>query len=203
MTKTFACVLALGGALWSAPLAAETVNGLRTADEFDSIADEAERSSALFNEMFVVIESPRCLNCHPVGDVPTQGDLMTPHQPPVVRGDGGMGAPGMRCSTCHGAENVSFSTGQGSIPGHNPWNLAPIEMGWIGKSAAEVCAQLKDPALNGNRTLADLHEHNATDGLVGWGWEPGEGRTPAPGTQEVFGQLTQAWIDTGAACPAT
>ena len=78
MTKTFACVLALGGALWSAPLAAETVNGLRTADEFDSIADEAERSTALFNEMFVVIESPRCLNCHPVGDVPTQGDLMTP-----------------------------------------------------------------------------------------------------------------------------
>ena len=187
--------------LWAGAADAEPVNGLRTVDEFGAIADDTERSVALFNEMFVVIESPRCLNCHPVGDVPAQGDDMHPHQPPVVRGDGGMGAPGMRCSTCHGAENVAFATGQGSIPGHNPWNLAPIEMGWIGKSAAEICAQLKDPERNGNRTLADLHEHNAHDGLVGWGWEPGEGRTPAPGTQEVFGELTQAWIDTGAACP--
>ena len=193
--------LTVAALLWAVPAQAETVNGLRTVDEFGSIADDSERSTALFNEMFVVIESPRCLNCHPVGDVPMQADAMMPHQPPVVRGEGGMGAPGMRCSTCHGAENVSFTTGQGSIPGHNPWQLAPIEMGWIGKSAAEICAQLKDPELNGNRTLADLHEHNAEDGLVGWGWEPGEGRTPAPGTQAIFGELTQAWIDTGAVCP--
>ena len=196
LTKLTAAAL-----LWAVPAHAETVNGLRTVDEFGAIADDSERSAALFNEMFVVVESPRCLNCHPVGDVPAQGDLMTPHQPPVVRGAGGMGAPGMRCSTCHGAENVSFTTGQGSIPGHNPWQLAPIEMGWIGKSAAEICAQLKDPERNGNRTLADLHEHNALDGLVGWGWEPGEGRTPAPGTQAIFGELTQAWIGTGAVCP--
>ena len=74
-------------------------------------------------------------------------------------------------------------------------------MGWVGLTAAEVCAQLKDPERNGDRTLAELHEHNAEDGLVGWGWEPGVGRTPAPGSQEVFGALTQAWIDTGAACP--
>ncbi len=50
-------------------------------------------------------------------------------------------------------------------------------------------------------TLAELQHHMAEDSLVGWGWHPGEGRTPVPGTQEVFGQLTQAWIDTGAACP--
>ncbi|MEY8837886.1 Isoquinoline 1-oxidoreductase subunit, partial [Cribrihabitans sp. XS_ASV171] len=29
----------------------------------------------------------------------------------------------------------------------------------------------------------------------------GTGREPAPGSQEVFGELTRAWIDTGAACP--
>ncbi|WP_392337022.1 Isoquinoline 1-oxidoreductase subunit [Loktanella salsilacus] len=194
--------LTMAAALFAAPAYAETVNGLRTADEFDSITDEAARSAALFEEMFVVIESPRCLNCHPVGDVPLQGDDMQLHQPPVVRGVGDFGAPGMRCSTCHGAENVAFTTGEGSIPGHSPWQLAPIEMGWVGLSAAEICDQIKDPERNGNRTLAELHEHNATDGLVGWGWEPGEGRTPAPGTQDIFGQLTQAWIDTGAACPA-
>ena len=42
----------------------------------------------------------------------------------------------------------------------------------------------------------------AHDELVGWGWSPGEGRTPAPGTQQQFGELIRAWIDSGAACPA-
>ncbi|MBS1300732.1 Isoquinoline 1-oxidoreductase subunit [Loktanella sp. SALINAS62] len=186
---------------WAIPVSAETVNGLRTVDEFNDIPNDTKRSVALFNELMVVIEHPRCMNCHPVGDVPLQGMDMQLHQPPVVRGDGGMGAPGMRCSTCHGAENVAYATGDGSIPGHQPWHLAPIEMGWVGKTAAEICAQLKDPDRNGNRTLAELHEHNAKDGLVGWGWNPGAGREPAPGSQDVFGQLTQAWIDTGAICP--
>ncbi|MEP2983710.1 MAG: Isoquinoline 1-oxidoreductase subunit [Sulfitobacter sp.] len=194
--------LAIASILWAGAVNAETVNGLRTADEFENIENESDRSVALFEEMFLVIESPRCMNCHPVNNTPLQGDDMQPHQPPVVRGAADFGAPGMRCSTCHGAENVPYSTGEGSIPGHEPWQLAPIEMGWVGLTAAEVCEQLKDPDRNGNRTLTELHEHNAEDGLVGWGWEPGDGRTPAPGSQEVFGALTQAWIDTGAACPA-
>ncbi|EDQ05040.1 hypothetical protein DSM14862_00848 [Sulfitobacter indolifex] len=193
--------LAVASILWAGAVDAETVNGLRTADEFDTIDNEADRSVALFEEMFLVIESPRCMNCHPVNNTPLQGDDMQPHQPPVVRGDADFGAPGMRCSTCHGSENFTYTTGEGSIPGHEPWQLAPIEMGWVGLTAAEVCSQLKDPERNGDRTLAELHEHNAEDGLVGWGWEPGVGRTPAPGSQEVFGALTQAWIDTGAACP--
>ena len=187
--------------LFGTALSAETVNGLRTVDEFDSIEDTSARSAALFEEMFVVISHPRCLNCHPVDNQPRQGMDMALHNPPVVRGAGGMGAPGMRCSTCHSTENVAYTTGEGSIPGHEPWHLAPIEMGWIGLTSAEVCAQIQDPERNGNRTLAELHEHNAEDGLVGWGWHPGEGREPAPGSQEIFGQLTQAWIDTGAACP--
>lgn len=193
--------LAVASILWAGAVNAETVNGLRTVDEFDEIENESDRSVALFEEMFLVIESPRCMNCHPVNNTPLQGEEMQPHQPPVVRGAADFGAPGMRCSTCHGAENVPYTTGEGSIPGHEPWQLAPIEMGWVGLTAAEVCEQLKDPDRNGNRTLAELHEHNAEDGLVGWGWKPGDGRTPAPGTQEVFGALTQAWINTGAACP--
>jgi hypothetical protein len=198
--KTFV-KLAVASILWAGAVNAETVNGLRTVDEFDDIENASDRSVALFEEMFLVIESPRCMNCHPVNNTPLQGEEMQPHQPPVVRGAADFGAPGMRCSTCHGSENVPYTTGEGSIPGHEPWQLAPIEMGWVGLTAAEVCEQLKDPGRNGNRTLAELHEHNAEDGLVGWGWEPGKGRTPAPGTQEVFGALTQAWIDTGAACP--
>lgn len=184
------------------PASAEIVAGLRTVEEFDGIADETERSVALFREMLVVFEHPRCLNCHPVDNAPRQGMAMEMHQPPVVRGAGGLGAPGMRCTTCHAAENVAYETGGGSIPGHEPWHLAPIEMGWIGLGEAEICAQLKDEERNGGRSLSELHEHNSQDGLVGWGWDPGEGREPAPGTQEIFGALTLAWIETGAACPA-
>jgi hypothetical protein len=88
-----------------------------------------------------------------------------------------------------------------SIPGQPRWDLAPIEMAWQGKSLGELCRQLKDPAHNGGRTLAQLHDHAATDDIVAWGWHPGEGRRPAPGNQEIFGQLIQAWIDAGAECP--
>ena len=44
---------------------------------------------------------------------------------------------------------------------------------------------------------ARLHEHAAGDDLIAWGWQPGAGRDPAPGTQQLFGALVQAWIDTG------
>jgi hypothetical protein len=74
-------------------------------------------------------------------------------------------------------------------------------MAWQGKSIAEICTQIKDPARNGDRTLAKIHEHIADDTLVGWAWHPGPGRKPAPGTQRRAGELIAAWIDTGAACP--
>ena len=52
--------------------------------------------------------------------------------PPVVRGDGGMGAPWHALfNTCHGAENVAFTDRRRApSPATIPWNLAPIEMGW-------------------------------------------------------------------------
>lgn len=174
---------------------------LAPVESFAAIEADEERAAAIFTEMAKVIQHPRCLNCHPVSGGPLQGDDMEPHQPPVVRAQD-MGAVGMECNTCHGAENVAFVTEGGSIPGHEPWQLAPESMGWVGLSIPELCAQLKDPERNGGRSLAEVHEHNAEDGLVGWGWEPGEGRTPAPGSQEAFGALTQAWIDAGAGCPS-
>jgi hypothetical protein len=89
-----------------------------------------------------------------------------------------------------------------SIPGHPRWGLAPIEMASQGKTPGEICRQLKDPRRNGGRSLELLHEHAANDDLVAWGWHPGAGREPAPGTQELFGRLVQAWIDIGAECPS-
>lgn len=165
-------------------------------------AGDAARSAALFVEMGRVIQSPRCINCHPRTDRPLQGDLMQPHNPPVVRGVADKGAPGLECATCHGPSNVNFANGEGSIPGHPQWHLAPRSMAWEGKTLAEICAQIKDPKRNGGKSLAQLIEHNAHDSLVGWGWKPGKGRTAAPGTQAGFGALTKAWVDSGAACPA-
>ena len=107
----------------------------------------------------------------------------------------------MECVVCHGPANVTFANGEGSIPGHPAWHLAPREMAWQGLSLRAICEQLKDRRRNGGKSLAELQHHNAEDGLVGWGWKPGLGRAPAPGSQKLFGDLTQAWIDTGAACP--
>jgi hypothetical protein len=46
-----------------------------------------------------------------------------------------------------------------------------------------------------------VQAHVAKDDLVAYGWTPGKGRAPAPGTQALAGELVQAWIDTGAECP--
>jgi hypothetical protein len=178
---------------------------LKPAPDFDSIADTRERSMALFEEAGKVIEHPRCVNCHPAGDRPLQGNAMRLHEPPVARGEANFGLPGMTCNTCHGPDNVSVAAQSDdirSIPGHPQWHLAPIEMAWEGKTLGEICAQIKDPARNGGKTLHEIVEHMAHDSLVGWGWRPGEGREPVPGTQEEFGALIRYWAETGAECPA-
>ena len=175
----------------------EGSSGLKAATEFAGIQDQRARSIALFEEAGKVIQSPRCLNCHPVTDRPRQGDDMHLHEPPVQRGVGGMGAPGMRCVTCHGAANFDA----GKIPGNPKWMLAPASMAWIGKSLGDICTQIKDPARNGGRSMDQIVEHMAHDDLVGWGWHPGAGRTPPPGTQEEFGALIKAWSESGAYCP--
>ena len=171
---------------------------LRTAASFANVANPAERSRALFTEAGKVIQSARCLNCHPAGDTPSQGDGAEPHLPAVVRGPDGHGAMGLRCNTCHQAENYEPSR----VPGHPLWALAPIEMAWQGRSLGQICEQLKDAKRNGGKTLEQIQEHMAHDTLVGWAWNPGSTRKPAPGTQAQFGELIAAWIKAGAICPA-
>ncbi|WP_323844494.1 hypothetical protein [Microbulbifer magnicolonia] len=177
---------------------------LKPAADFSNIADQRARSVALFTEAARVLQSPRCLNCHPVTRQPTQGDELKLHVPRVIADAEGHGPPGLACSTCHQVENArTFADPIASVPGHAPWALAPASMAWQGLSIGEICAQLKDRKRNGNRTLEQIHHHMAEDGLVGWAWHPGEGRKPAPGTWEQFGELIHAWITTGAHCPSS
>lgn len=120
----------------------------------------------------------------------------------MFTGASGHGVPGLPCTTCHGKANVAtLGKGIASIPGNPRWALAPASMAWQGKSLSEICEQLKDRARNGGHSLAEIHEHIATDPLVAWAWNPGEGRVPAPGTQRQLGELIGAWIATGAHCP--
>lgn len=185
------------------PAPREIATTLKPVSAFAGIKDAKARSLALFAEMGKVISHPRCMNCHPRTDRPNQGDDGHPHNPPVTRGPDGHGAAGLECATCHGPANVAFSNGSGSIPGHPQWHLAPKSMAWEGKSLGAICVQIKDKARNGGKTLAQILEHNAHDSLVGWAWHPGDGRTPAPGTQAQFGELSKAWAASGAICPAS
>lgn len=170
---------------------------LRAPQAFSSIGDKKERSRALFLEASRVMFHPRCANCHPAGDTPTQGDDFQVHDPPVARGTADKGVPGLECTSCHQDRNVELAR----VPGAPQWHLAPKVMAWQGRTPRSLCEQLKDPARNGGKSLAEIVEHSAHDELVGWGWKPGAGRVPAPGTQAEYGALMAAWVKDGAECP--
>jgi hypothetical protein len=172
-------------------------DALASVESFSPIDDTAARSAAIFTELGKVLTHPRCLNCHPAGDRPRQGDTARLHQPPVERGADGFGLPAMRCPICHLQANFDAA----GVPGNPIWHLAPRDMGWEGKTLREICIQIKDPARNGNRSVDALIEHIGEDHLVGWAWAPGYGRQPAPGTQKQAGALVEAWVKTGAECP--
>jgi hypothetical protein len=171
--------------------------GLRPVSAFAAIADARARSLALFEEAGKVFRHPRCVNCHVDGDEPLQTDRMQSHQPPVVRGAEGHGAPGLRCSACHGADNFDAAR----APGSAHWLLPPTTMALENRSLGQICEQIKDPARNGKRTIAAVLDHVASDSLIIWAWSPGAGRTPPPGTHAEFVALMQAWVNAGAHCP--
>src|SRR3977135_984851 len=94
---------------------------LRGPETFSSITNPSERSRAMFIEAGRVLQHPRCLNCHPVGERPTQGNDGHPHSPPVVRGADDKGALGLRCPACPHDANYEPAR----VPGHPLWHVAP------------------------------------------------------------------------------
>ena len=165
----------------------------------------ARRAAALaaFDTIQQVLQHPRCQNCHIPGDAPLQFDEGVAHAQNVRRGPDGNGAPGLPCSTCHGASNPPAGYGQHVPPGAPNWHLPPPDrkMVFIGLSKAELCATVKDPKRNGGKDLAALREHLAHDKLVLWGWDPGAGRAPVAVAHDVLVAKVDAWIAGGAPCP--
>ena len=166
----------------------------------DNAKPDAAASAKAFLEIHKVFTSPRCQNCHPAGDAPLQGDDSHVHLQNVKRGKDGHGVSAMRCETCHQTSNLA---GDHMPPGNPKWGLPSPEhkMVFVGRTPAELCRQLKDSKQTGGRSLQQLLEHVANDELVGWGWNPGDGRALPPLTRPETLAEMKIWIDGGAACP--
>src|ERR1700732_1982502 len=156
-------------------------------------------AQAAFERAYPVFVSPRCQNCHPSGEAPLQGDDSHVHAQNVKRGPEGHGVYGMTCHTCHQDSNFP---GANMPPGNPKWGLPParMKMVFVGKTSGELCRQLKDPKQNGGRTIAQIVRHVSSDDLVGWGWNPGDGRTLPPLSRPDFAAAMQEWAHDGAAC---
>lgn len=160
---------------------------------------------AAFATVKSVLQSPRCVNCHPAGDAPLQGDDSHVHLQNVRRGEDGMGVPGLGCAACHGQANPPASYGPHAPPGvATTWRLPPADMKMVfeGVGGRALCEQLKDPQRNGHKDLTELVEHVSSDTIVLWGWAPGSGRAPVPVAHDAFVAAFKEWVSAGAPCPA-
>jgi mono/diheme cytochrome c family protein len=171
-----------------------------TAINFPAVKDSIGSQKA-FLAAYKVLMSPRCMNCHPKGDVPLQGDDSHLHTQGVKRGIDGKGVYALKCANCHQPEN---SAGTNMPPGNPKWHLPPANMKMVfeGKSPKALAAQLKDPKRNGNKTMVQLIDHVTNDKLVLAGWNPGEGRTLPPLPHAEFAKKFKEWIDKGAYLPS-
>jgi hypothetical protein len=162
--------------------------------------DRATAGKQAFATIARVLQSPRCQNCHPVGDRPLQSDRGAPHAMNISRTTV---AAGVLCQACHQDRNSEAIGIAGGPPGAPHWNLPPADMPMVfqGKTAAALCEQLKDPARNGHRTLAQLLDHVSHDPLVLWGWSPGGKRTQPPVPHDQFVAAFTVWTASGGACP--
>ena len=165
-----------------------------------AVATATPASVAAWGVVYGVLQHPRCLNCHPAGDVPLQGDDSHAHAQNVRRGADGEGLYAMRCDACHQQANLA---GAHLPPGASGWHLPDEKMALVfeGRSSADLCRQVRDPLRNGGRSPAQILEHVDRDPLVLWGWGPGEGRTPVQTSHTDFVQAVRTWIAKGCGCP--
>ncbi len=187
----------------------QNITKIAQAPSLDALPSDDITRNALteWDKLYSVFSHPRCASCH-VGDDNRPRWMGTDYgldpgeaQFHGMNVNGGMsriGAETLPCMTCHQEENSDILNGP---PGAHVWALAPVEMEWFDKSSAYICAQIKDPARNGGRSLEAVSDHINNDDLVHWGWSPGPGRTPAPFGRKETVDIFNAWIAQGAPCP--
>jgi hypothetical protein len=168
--------------------------------KYNSINADSVKSAHAFLQVYKVLMSPRCMNCHPSGNRPLQGDDSRIHIMNVQRGKDGKGIYALKCSNCHQPEN---SPGLHTPPGNPKWALPPANMKMVfqGRSAHDLALQIMDYNRNGHKNKEQLLEH-ARDTLVKAGWNMGEGRTPPPLQYDDFVKVWDTWINKGGYAPA-
>ena len=168
--------------------------------KYNSINADSVESAQAFLQVYKVLMSPRCMNCHPSGDRPLQGDDSHIHIMNVQRGKNGKGIYALKCSNCHQPEN---SPGLHTPPGNPKWALPPANMKMVfqGRSAHDLALQIMDYNRNGHKNKEQLLEH-ARDTLVKAGWNMGEGRTKPPLQYDDFVKVWDTWINKGGYAPA-
>ena len=164
--------------------------------------EKIESSEQAFDKMMAVLTHKRCVNCHPNGDRPRQGEDSHYHNFGVQRGEDNHGLPALRCNTCHQHENNDFS----GVPGAPEWSLAPLSMQWEGLTRVEIAQSMLDPARNGGRNLEQIVEHLTEHELVLWAWEPGVDasgipREKPPVPKEEYIKAVKEWAEAGAHIP--
>jgi hypothetical protein len=161
--------------------------------------DVIAAGKAAFVDVARVLQSPRCMNCHPAGDAPLQTDHAQRHAMNVTR----MSVDaGMLCTTCHQDRNSEAVGVFGGPPGAPDWKLPADDMPLVfqGKSVTALCEQMKNPDTNGHKDFAALLAHLDTP-LVLWGWNPGGKRTIPPLSHAQFVAAFKTWIASDGACP--
>ncbi|MEO0899414.1 MAG: hypothetical protein AAFY71_23585 [Bacteroidota bacterium] len=162
----------------------------------------SQESSDAFDTMMKVLTHKRCINCHPSGDRPRQGEDSHYHRFGVQRGEDGHGPVALQCSTCHQEENNDFS----GVPGAPHWHLAPRSMAWEGLNRVEIAQSMLNKENNGNRSVDEIMHHLTEDKLVLWVFEPGvdadgEARETPPVSKEEYVQAVKTWVANGAHIP--
>lgn len=150
---------------------------------------------AAFEKIAEVLTHRRCTNCHQ-RDAPLMGEVGKTHVPRVARASG-RGTRTPACISCHKSANDVAS----GVPGAPNWALAPLALAWAGKSPAQLCRDLKNPATNGNRPLRALVTFMSYDPLALWAWSPGLNRTAILIPHSEFIGLLNLWVESGAPCP--
>jgi len=196
-SKTFAVLSVM---LSTIVLMSFVISNTPTNNGPDKVIKDSVASVKAFMEVYKVLMSPRCMNCHPSGDVPLQGDDSHGHTMFPKRGKDGKGVYAMKCSNCHQPTNIA---GLNTPPGNPNWHLPPANMKMVfeGRTPYQLAKQIMNPKQNGNKTKQQLIEH-ADDGLVLAGWNMGEGRTVPPLSHEEFKKAWITWINTGAYAPS-
>jgi len=169
--------------------------------------DSRAQGLAAWEQVYSVLTSPRCINCHTATNYPQQGDDRHRHFANVIRGPEGKGVPGLNCGSCHQSANAD-STG---VPGGHNWHLAPLSMKWQDfddrpLSSATVCRAVTDRSKNSGLDGRGLLKHHEEEPLVLWAWSPGRRpdgtmRTLPPITHAQFIDATRRWVEAGTPCP--